>query len=318
MRTFFSTLLLAVLLLGGCERAQAPAENDGPGPAPIVVYVPRDSTVYTAELFAGFTAKTGVRVTIKHDDTEAHVENVIRNQGAPRADILVTTGVQGIWRAADQGALRPITSKLLDELVPARFKDPDKLWFATAFRPAVFAYDVRAVQAGELTTYESLADERFRGKLCLTTSALPANRALVAMLVDQSGKREAELLVRGWVANLALPPLASQEDLREAVSVGNCAVGLVMQSDIDTPSSVGALRYRLPQPAFVEVDGIGIARHASQPELARQFIEWLLAEAHYPDKIRDATLEQVAQRNAGIAGWRFDDAVKLVERAAYR
>ena len=71
MRTFFSTLLLAVLLLGGCERAQAPAENDGPGPAPIVVYVPRDSTVYTAALFAGFTAKTGVRVTIKHDDTEA-------------------------------------------------------------------------------------------------------------------------------------------------------------------------------------------------------------------------------------------------------
>lgn len=318
MRQLYLPIALAAVLLGGCEAAQTPPEDEGPGRSPLVVYVPEDNTVYTAELFANFTAKTGTRVTIRQAADEANVDNVIRNQGSPRADVLVTSGVHGIWRAADQGALRPIASERLDELVPPHLKDPDSLWVATALRPVVFAYDVRAVQPNELSTYASLADERFKGQLCLTTSTLPANRALVAMLIDQAGTREAELLVRGWVANLALPPFASQQGLLEALSVGDCAVGLVLQSDIAKPSSVGALRYRLPQTAFVEIDGVGIARHANQPALALQFIEWLLADAHYPDKIRDAAPEQVAQRNTGFAGWHYADAVKLVERAAYR
>jgi len=126
------------------------------------------------------------------------------------------------------------------------------------------------------------------------------------MLIAELGVRPAELVVRGWVQNLALPPFDTQQQLLAAVRSGTCDYGILSESIVD--SGVHTI---VPEPAFFDIEGIGIARHARYPESAQRLIDWVLA--------RNAALPDTAinGRNIGLAGWHDEDAQLLAERAAY-
>jgi iron(III) transport system substrate-binding protein len=47
------------------------------------------------------------------------------------------------------------------------------------------------------------------------------------MMIGRLGEAETERVVRGWVANLATEPFASDNQVIEAVAAGQCDVGLV-------------------------------------------------------------------------------------------
>jgi iron(III) transport system substrate-binding protein len=256
---------------------------------------------------------------LKVADPDTTVANVISGHGSPPADVLLASSVLAIWRAADEGGLRPLLSEKVDAMVPATLRDPDGLWVAAATRVAAIAYDVRASTAAQLAGYESLAEPQFARKLCLTSSALASNRALIAMLIESNGERSAELLVRGWVRNLALPPMKSRQELIESVAAGVCSAGIVAvdsESGELAGTSVSTLRFAIPAPVYVDIDALGIARHAKNPEQAREFIEWLLTQLSPDGPAKDTVA--LPEKNVGIAGWYAEQAAQLAVRAAYR
>ncbi len=227
----------------------------------------------------------------------------------------------GISRAADTGALRPIGDENINQAAPDFLRDPDGYWVAAGVRLAAIVYDVRSVARSDIAGYASLAEPLFADRLCLTSSSLAPNRALLGMLIEELGTRPAEIVVRGWVHNLALPVFPTQQALLEAVGSGSCKVGIVsvpLDSGDNEASVVGTLRYVTPTPAYVDIEGIGIARHATHPELAAQFIEWLLTDASAAPRLGDSDLSKLAKRNVGLAGRRAEEAAQLAERAAYR
>lgn len=88
-------------------------------------------------------------------------------------------------------------------------------------------YATARVDPEQLNTYAGLADDRWRGRLCLRTSKEVYNQSLVATMIASRGESETEALVRGWVANLAAPPFASDTQVIEAIAAGQCDIGLV-------------------------------------------------------------------------------------------
>jgi hypothetical protein len=62
----------------------------------------------------------------------------------------------------------------------------------------------------------------------------------------------------------------------------------------------------------MDIDGIGVARHAPHAESAQELVNWLLDEK---------SLQEPATsngKNIGLAGWRDEDVTLLAERAGYR
>jgi iron(III) transport system substrate-binding protein len=75
-------------------------------------------------------------------------------------------------------------------------------------------------------TYESLADPRLKGKICMRSSSAIYNLSLMGALIAHWGPAKAEQWTRGVVANFARPPQGADTTLLQSVAAGECAVTL--------------------------------------------------------------------------------------------
>lgn len=290
------TALLFALLLG-CSPSEPPPS------APLVVYASVDDQQRLAAMLGEFSDETGIPVDVRPGAAVEHVDAMIAKSGDP-ADILITDDLVEIWRAADRGALRPISSSAMGEH-HASLRDPDSLWFAYEIRPLGVA------RAGEtapwMANFDDLGGPTFEGRLCLSSSALVNNRVLLAQLIERVGEREAERLVRRWVRNLAQPPFADEALLRAAIRSGTCDYGIV-----SNPHTVFGNWDTAPAPQAYAATAVGVGRHAAGPESAQALADWVLRNA----SVRIPSY--AALPHAAIAGWRDEEARRLAERAGYR
>lgn len=319
MKTMRLLTPVVMLFLAAC--GGEPAEEQERF-APVVVYASYDDEEYLASLFNDFTKQTRIPVTLRLGEAQQLVDDVIANRGSPPADVLLTTSAAEAWRAADEGALRPIGAENLANVADI-LRDPDGLWAATRMSVTVIADGPRPAQETP-ATYADLGKPVYSGSLCLASSSLPVNRSLVAMLISELGTKPAERVVRGWIRNLAVPVFETEAELAAAVEAGTCGYAI-----LSSPLVVG--NWILPKPAYVDIEGVGIARHARYPQSAEKLIDWLLSEdvqdhharamKAYPavtNLIHSPLAEEISTRNVGLAGWHDNDAALLAERAGYR
>ena len=293
-------------LIAACLSLLLISCGSGPPPPAIVVYVVGDDEAVLSERLAEFTNDTKIPITLVFSKSSKNADLVINNSGSPPADVLMTNNVADIWRAADKGALRPLRAEVLENSAP-QLTDPDGFWTAVAMRWNVIGASKEASTSPLLASYDVLASEELRGRLCLSSSALPVNRSLLAMLINDRGMKNAERLVRAWIRNLATAPFSSEDQLIEAIRDGTCDYGILSWSPY-----VDDLMYTVPEQHYMHIDGIGVARHARQPEVAQKLVEWLVREKQ-PRITSDRELGAV-----NIAGWRDEEATLLAERAGYQ
>jgi iron(III) transport system substrate-binding protein len=322
----------AALALAACERPAEEAPSPAVRPEPVVVYASFEDENYLPSLFAGFTRQTGIPVTVRHRPEHQIVGEVIANKGSPPADLLLTRSVHGIWRAADEGALRPLQSQAIARTVPGWLRDPDGYWAAIGFSPIhVSCSGERQEDCDAVEAYEDLGKPEFSGQLCLSASSLAVNRTLVAALIADHGVRPAELIVRGWIANLALPPFDSEVALLQAVEAGTCRLAVVSSlafHNFDRPTVAASW----PQPGYFDVVAVGVNRHARSPDAAGRLAEWLGGAGAMAAQFDAIGLRPVdagvsadglpfptseKMRSANVFGLHEAEAIKLAERARW-
>lgn len=316
--------LAAILLLTNAANAR----DAKPRVAPLVVYAGDGAVDGLEDLFERFTNETGIPVRLVVGGDQAHADALLASTDSPRADLLLTADVQAIWRVAEEGGLRPHGSEFVEVRVPPALRDADGFWTALWQVDARLFVDRRTLDEQAVAGFEYLAEPAVAGRLCLTGSDKALNRAVIARLIDHHGRRGAELIVRGWVANLAQPPLASEQELVAALAAGDCGIGIV-SSAAGRPIVPGFVQQPLsavtPVPRVSNAVTIGVSRHATSPDAARQLIDWLLF-----DRVQTGYTETRGYRPAveddaddggphlGVAGRLDDEARKLAERARYR
>ncbi|MDH4126052.1 MAG: extracellular solute-binding protein [Gammaproteobacteria bacterium] len=310
--------LLAVVLLAACA-PEPPAVGELPE-LPVVVYAAYRDKAYLPELFKEFTRDTGWPVVVRNGTAAGIVDDVLQDRVVPPADVLLTPSVSGVWRAAEEGQLRPNYSPVIADVL-SWLRDPDDFWVALSYRNAVIVYSGEQFSASDLVTYEILAEPKFRRKLCLTTSGLSINRAVLAMMLQKLGARETELVVRSWVANLALPPFASEEELLHALVSGQCLVAIV-SSDVAETMPDSKLKVHTPIDFYSDIEGLGITRHARNPEGAAVLVEWLLDEdvqRRHAERLSSfaATGALQGRHNINAVASGEEEARLLAERARY-
>lgn len=325
--------VLAVLVgVAGCGR---PAEE-------VMVSSARNEQLIKP-IFDRYTADTGTPIRFVTDDAGPLIERLAAEGANSPADILLTVDAGELWHAASRDLLQAVESKQLIEAIPASLRDPQNRWFGISVRARTIVFSTERVNAADLTTYEALADPRWRGKLCLRTSKKVYNQSLVAMLIAQHGEAKAEEIVRGWVANLATDVFSNDTLLMEAIAAGQCDVGIVNTYYFgrllrDKPDLPVKLFWADQQTdgVHVNISGAGITRHAPHSAAAQKFLEWLsMPEAQalfaslnleYPANAAVAadpavqawgTFKQ-SSLNIAQAGELQATAVKLMDRAGYR
>ncbi len=311
----------------------------------VVVYSARNEQLIKP-LFDAYTKATGVTVRYVTDKEGPLLARLKAEGGATPADLLITVDAGNLWLAAELGLLSPVTSQVLAGNIPAHLRDPGNHWFGLSVRARTLVYNTQRVQPEQLSSYEDLAAPNWKGRLCLRTSKKVYNQSLVAMLLAEHGEAGTEQLVRGWVANLATPPVSDDTKALEAVAAGICDVTLVNTYYLgrlmrDKPELPLAIFWPNQDPArpdtgvHVNVSGAGITRHAKHRDQALRLLEWLsTADAQgiyanlnleYPANPAVAQDPLVASWgtfransiNVSQAGRRQAEAVMLMDRAGY-
>lgn len=332
------TRLLSVVALG---LASLPALAEE-----VVVYSARNEQLIKP-LFDAYTRETGVQVKFVTDKEGPLMARLKAEGKNTPADVLLTVDAGNLWQASEEGLLRPIKSQTLQTNVPAHLRDPGNEWFGLSVRARTMVYNTRKVKPGELSTYEDLANPKWKGRLCLRTSKKVYNQSLVAMMITEYGEAKTEDMVRGWVANLATSPFPDDTKAMEAAAAGQCDVTLVntyyfgrlMEKKPDLPLAIFWPNQNLKNKAagvHVNVSGAGVTRHARNPAGAQKLIEWLSSEKaqnqfadvnlEYPVNPKVAPDKKVAAWgsfkqnliNVKDAGSLQAKAVKLMDRAGYK
>jgi iron(III) transport system substrate-binding protein len=328
-------LVLLLLGLGLLSPLVAMAEE-------LVVYTARKEHL-VKPLFDAYTKKTGVEIKYITDKAAPLLARLQAEGKNSPADVLITVDAGNLWQAANKGVLAPVESTVLEKNIPAHLRDSDNRWFGLSVRARTIVYATDRVKDGELTTYEDLAQPRWKGRLCLRTSKKVYNQSLVAMMIAQHGEAEAEKIIKGWVNNLATAPFSNDTKVMEAIAAGQCDAGIV------NTYYYGRLMKKKPdlklalfwpnqdgRGVHVNVSGAGVTANARHREAAIKLIEWLSGEEAQgifaslnmeypvnpvvkPDPAVSAWGEfKQDQLNVAKAGELQARAVMLMDRAGYK
>ena len=318
-------ILLSVALLAACERDSVPvSQSDAPRPEPLYVYSAYEDVDYLPALFREFTDETGILVVVRHRSDAENLDDMMAKAGSQPADLLLTSSVAAIWTAAEEGLLRPLPRDSAAASTPEAFRDPDGLWVSISADPVVV---LRNENRDADVAYETLG--RAVAPLCVSSSALDANRVLLAWMIAASGERAAELSARQWVTALEIEPREDHGDVIDALERGACNEALLPLSAVPAERRPDVIA---PGEVFFDIEGIGIGRHARSPAAAAALIDWLLSrriqERHAaatgrvslvaPDDDAFPGVGRLSTRGIAAAGFLYADAVMLAERARYR
>jgi iron(III) transport system substrate-binding protein len=148
-------------------------------------------------LYSNFTKATGIKVNRIEAGEDALIER-IRNEGERSpADVLVTVDAGRLWRAEQLGFFQPVKSAVLDARIPASYREPSGLWYGFSLRARVIAYNKAKVKAAEVPTYESLADPKWKGRICMRSSTNIYNLSLMGAMIDHLGRSRSRAVGAG-------------------------------------------------------------------------------------------------------------------------
>ena len=310
----------------------------------VVVYSARKESL-TKIPFNAFFRETGIKiklVTGKIDDLLYKLQK--EGENSP-ADLLITVDAGSLWKATLADLFQPINSDILTKNIPSHLRDPQNHWFGLSKRARTIVYSSQRVQPSALSTYEDLAQPKWKNRLCLRTSQKVYNQSLVAMMITEHGVERTEKIINGWVQNLAEEPFNKDNDVITAIIEKQCDVGIVNQyyfgRMLKRNSSIPVDLFWPNQGeneggVYVDISGAGVMKYAKNKELAVTLLNWLSSEKaqnlfadsnmEYPvnPNVKPNSIVQVwgdfkqNTDNISQSGKNRDTAIELMHRANYR
>jgi len=211
----FRSLLVAALLAAVATPALADEVN---------VYTSRQPELIQS-IFDAFTAESGTKVNVLYAK-KGLIERMKAEGDRSPADLYVTADIGSVKAASDAGLTQPHRSAVVDEVVPAELRDSGGHWFALTTRARVVYASKERVAPGEVTTFEDLADPKWKGRICIRPGAHSYNLALIAAAIAHRGPDAARAWVSGLKANLARTPQGNDRAQVKAVWAGECDVAI--------------------------------------------------------------------------------------------
>lgn len=280
------------------------------------VYTNREPGLYSATLDE-FTKATGIKVNALFSE-QGLAERIAAEGEKSPADVLITVDIGRLQQALDLDVGQPIRSEVVASAVPDNLRDSDGRWTGLSMR-ARMVYVSKDRVPDTALTYESLADPKWKGKLCTRSFQHPYNIGLTAAMIVQHGEAKTRTWLEGVKANLAKKPSGGDRDVAKDIAAGVCDLGLgnsyyvgLMANGTNADQQGWAKAIRPILPTFegggthVNVSGAVLAKHAPNRENAIKLIEFMVsppAQQVFADVNYEYPIRQGVPVNAFIASF---------------
>ncbi|MEJ2453059.1 MAG: Fe(3+) ABC transporter substrate-binding protein [Candidatus Thiodiazotropha sp.] len=238
-----------------------------------------------------FTEETGITVNLVTGKADALLQRLQSEGRNTPADLLITTDAGRLHRAKKAGVTQAVESAVLNKQVPSSFRDPEGHWFGLSLRARPILYVKERVDPATLSSYEALADPKWKGRICIRSSNNIYNQSLVASLIAADSLQATEKWAEGLVKNFARPPKGGDRDQIKAAAAGICDIaiantyylaGMLTSKDAAQREAAGKLAVYWPNQsgrgAHVNVSGASLTRAAKNRDNAIKLLEFLVGD----------------------------------------
>lgn len=339
LRSWIAAGFVAVGCAGSATDALAAEE--------VNIYTTRQE-VLLRPLLDQFEKDTGIRANVVF--TKEGVVERMKSEGANSpADAILTADVGFLLVAKKEGLLKPIESEVLNAAIPAQYRDPDGTWYGLALRARPIMYAKDRVDPAELSTYEALADPKWKGRICVRTSSHVYNQSMLSSMIAADGAEKVEEWTKGFVANFARDPAGGDRDQIKAAAAGECDIAIAnsyylagMLTSDDPAEKEAAEKVAIFWPnqdgrgTHVNVSGGGVTASAKNVDNAVTLLEFLVsddAQKIYAEAVQEYPVKPGIPPSATVAGfgeYKADplnlavigehnvEAVRIMDRAGWR
>lgn len=335
--------IAAGLIAAGCMGSAA----DAWAAEEVNVYTTRQE-VLIRPLLDTFEQETGIRVNVVFAK-EGVIERMKSEGANSPADAILTADVGYMLQAKSEGLLQPIQSEVLNAAIPSQYRDPEGTWYGLALRARPIMYAKDRVDPSELSTYEDLADPKWKGRICIRSSSNIYNQSLVSSMIAAEGVEKVEEWAKGFVANFAREPAGGDRDQIMAVAAGECDIAIAntyylagMLSGDDAAQKEAAQKVAVFWPnqdgrgVHVNISGGGVTASAQHVDNAVKLLEFMVsdeAQKIYAEAVNEYPVKPGIPASDAVAGfgeYKADpldlavigehnvEAVRLMDRAGWR
>ncbi len=172
-----------------------------------------------------FTAETGIQVNVAFLK-KGMIERLAAEGDRSPADLIFTVDISRLHSVVEGGFTQAVTSDVLNANVPAAYRDPENHWFGLTTRARIVYASKDRVAEGEVTTYEDLADPKWKGRICIRSGTNAYNVALTSAIMHHHGEEGATKWLEGVKANLARKPQGNDRAQVKAIWAGECDISV--------------------------------------------------------------------------------------------
>ncbi len=273
-----------MLVLAACQL------GTGDGGKSITVYSERH---YDTDqlLFDMFEDETGIEVRVIDGNADQLINRLDSEGPDTQADVLIIADAGRLHRAKAMDLLQAVHSDVLNENIPANYRDADAMWFGLTKRARVLVYHPDRVDPSDLSTYEALTGPAWEGRVVTRTSTNIYNQSLMASFIEIMGEEAAKDFAAGLVDSFARTPSGNDRDQAKYVVEGGADVAIMNTYYIgrmlnssdpfeqEVAETVGVFfPNQETTGTHVNVSAAGVTKHASNVEGAIKFIEFLSSE----------------------------------------
>ena len=237
-----------------------------------------------------FEEKTGIKVNVTKAGADELIQRMKNEGDNSQADLFITVDVGKLWQASDMGLFQKFEDETVFDNIDPQFLDKNGYWVPVTYRSRVVVYSNERVNKEELSTYEDLANEKWRGRLLVRSSSNAYNQALMSSLVANLGSDAVTSWSEAVVKNFARDPKGSDRDQVKAIAAGqgdiaivnSYYIGLLLSSEKEEEINAGnAVSVFFPNQgkndrgAHINVSGLALTKNAKNKENAIELIKYL-------------------------------------------
>ena len=294
-------------------------------------------------IIENFSQETGIKVNLLSGNAQELMERIDIEGDKSKADIFMTVDAGVLWQATERNIFSKTDSNILKDNVPSYLRDPDGQWFGLSKRARTIVFSNDQFSQNDFSSYEDLANPKWKGKLCLRTSKKVYNRSLIASMIDAYGFEQTQNVVSGWISNLATEVFSNDTNALKAVSSGQCGVTIVntyylarLLDDSKYDNLELFWANQSGRGVHVNISGAGIVKTSKNKENAQKLLEYLssnsaqdlyasankeypvLKEADIADSIKDWGVFIEDNINVSKLGSLQKEAVFLAQEVGYK
>ena len=271
--TFSILCLFCTAVLSSCQ--SGPETAPMPAVPDLVLYTAQEEEIYEP-IIKEFEERTNLMVKVERGSSEEMTGRLEYEEERPDWDVVFGVGIETLEQSKEHWQVYKSPEAAF---ITESFQCEDNRWTSFSALPLVIMYNTNVVTYRELPVgWNSLLEPRWKGRIAFVDPRRSdVYSAALVTAVHTWGKRGDYL--EQFMENLEYGTLNSMQEVNAGILDGRYSLGVTMEESAQALLSEGAdVDYIYPQEGTTALpDGTAIVKGCSNPDAARQFLDFTVS-----------------------------------------